>query len=158
MGGGKEEMATTEAVIGGGALGTLQQLLSTLVLIITLGFLVAAVWTAYQKFSCGNGEPSDPCKHRCRTCAKEFRCRTKVAGVKLDEKGQIIKTMPRRQGINSFERKTVHVGSLPIEVSNPSHNKACCAVLVNSGLERFCTYQCYRSRLKQVSNSSGTQN
>ena len=129
------------------SLGTFQQLLSTLVLLITLGMLVVAVWTAYQKFSCNLSEPSDPGKHRCRMCAKEFRCRSKAPPiVKLDENGEIVKnnnTAKQHHGVNSFERKTVHVGSLPIELSNPVQNKSCCAVLVQSSQERFCTYQCY---------------
>lgn len=138
------------------SLGSVQQLLSTLVLLITLGMLVFAIYTAYIRFSGNLSEPTDPSKHRCKNCSKEFKCRCRAIPVKLEENGQITKTHTsitnnKPQGVNGFERKTVNVGSLPIEVSNPAHNKACCSVLVQSTLERFCTYQCYRARLKQIS-------
>lgn len=144
---------------GTSTLATFQQVLSTLVLLITLGFLVAAIWTAYQRFSANAGEPSDPSKHRCRNCSTEFRCRNRAKPVKLDENGRVSnpgeKGGKRPTGVNSFERKTVYVGSFPIEVSNPT-NKNCCSVLVQPGQppERFCNYACYRARLKAIRDAS----
>lgn len=51
--------------------------------------------------------------------------------------------------VNSFQRRTVHVGSFPVEISEPG-NKNCCSLSVNADKppERFCSYKCYRTLIK----------
>jgi hypothetical protein len=57
----------------------------------------------------------------------------------------------RAGNVNSFHRRTVNVGSFPIEISEPA-NKTCCAVYISpeKPAERFCSYTCYRAMLKQT--------
>lgn len=141
------------------SLSGFQQFLSTIVLLLTLGFLVAAIWTAYRRYSANFTEPADPARHRCRYCSNEFPCRNRGPKTKLTEDGHIVSEKVgaggerRPMGVNEFERKTVYVGSFPIEISQPT-NKNCCGVLVQSGLtERFCNFACYRARLKQINST-----
>lgn len=62
---------------------------------------------------------------------------------------------PRAGNVNSFQRRTVHVGSFPIEVSEPA-NRTCCAMYLSpeKPAERFCSYNCYRAMLKQIHPSA----
>jgi hypothetical protein len=55
----------------------------------------------------------------------------------------------RSKNINALKRKTVHVGSFPVEISE-AETKSCCSVNVSveKPSERFCSYACYRTLLK----------
>lgn len=57
----------------------------------------------------------------------------------------------RASNINGFARKTVHVGSFPLEVADASGKSSnCCSVMNGDKPEHFCSFPCYRALLKKI--------
>lgn len=73
------------------------------------------------------------------------------------KKGVKVSRRSRAGSVNCFQRRTVNLGSFPIEISEPA-NKLCCAVYLSpeKPAERFCSYPCYRAMMKQARPSTNT--
>lgn len=89
--------------------------------------------------------PVDPSNGRTLLRRRTPAAATAASG---DKVAATVDRRARAGNVNSFQRRTVHVGSFPIEVSEPA-NKTCCAVYLSAEkpAERFCSFQCYRAML-----------
>lgn len=74
----------------------------------------------------------DPFRHCCASCKKEFVCKAKGK-------------RPKKQKIHSFKRRTVQIGSFPLEITKAENNDdLCCGTELGNGQRaRFCNFQCY---------------
>lgn len=83
--------------------------------------------------------------HRRRILARSRR--NKNAGVAQKVTARI------GRNVNSFQRRTVHVGSFPVEISEPGP-KQCCATQIDQEKPplHFCSFPCYRSIIKRSRN------
>jgi len=99
--------------------------------IIALFSTILLTYSVLQQF---RSPPSG--KHECTTCHKTFLCKGK--------------SNTKKQNIHRFKRKTVQVGSFPLEVTQAEnqHDFCCGKVLSNGVHARFCSFNCYLSAYK----------
>lgn len=112
-----------------------------ILVIIILGFLLLLIIESGQLLLGKSRSSID--EHRCAQCKKIFPCFSKNNNKNKNQKNS-------NNGVNGFKRKTIYVGSFPMEVSDTTPIKRCCVSFISksSEYERFCTFACYRLYVK----------
>jgi hypothetical protein len=157
--------AASWSAASGGAVIWLGQLMSSVLAIVLTSAILVALLAVCRSW--GKAQPADPSRHRCGHCAKVFDCRGLPkpapriapggairgiseggagAGAAEVDKPASAPAGRARRGINSFVRKTVHVGSLPIEVATAGDSHTCPCGAAEGGATHvfWCSFACYQ--------------
>lgn len=108
---------------------------------LTLISLVITVYAVYQQMSLLNPASKNVNNgwHVCKQCATKYRCRAKP----YVENGKTIQpTAKAKRRFTEFERRTVNIGNVPLEISEPKH-EICCTSHVKGKEYNFCKFDCY---------------
>lgn len=132
--------------------------LGLVLLVFTVAMLAYSLYAIYVQ-SCAQ-EPLDVRLHKCKKCQSEFTCRmllqpqpvaaAAAAATESSLQKPVVVRPRRTQPLNGFQRRTVNVGSFPVEVSETKPNATCCAAMSakTKKWERYCSYKCYTALVR----------
>ncbi len=126
--------------LAGIAIDGATRLLSLFLIVI----MALSIWATYKAMS----GSQDRGFHVCKQCASRFKCRQKP----IIHNGDVAPTAVRsRRGIATFQRRSVNIGKVPIEVAETAQTN-CCATRIGADEHAFCGFNCYlRYAKKQTS-------
>jgi hypothetical protein len=116
----------------------INRLVTAVLGIASILIVLIVTYSVFQQF-----QPKDASIHECATCKKTFVCKSKG---KLNTKKKI----------HRFKRKTVQVGSFPLEVTKTENSQdfCCGSELPNGDRLRFCSFPCYIATQQTANNKN----
>jgi hypothetical protein len=115
---------------------------SRLLSVALLFIVVLSLWTTYKTFY----QPSTEKKgfHVCEQCRSTFKCHQNKNNINQSKK------------INTFRRRSVNIGNLPIDIAETAPVDTCCKTAVGDKEYSFCKFDCYLTYARK--NNSSTIN